>query len=79
MKAAITVGKCTYVYMAEANQIVVLMLWKIRDVKNSENNENTREKAYPEGLRAIRTEFLKLYLYCYRQMLNRDGKIANDT
>lgn len=43
------------------------------------NNESTREKTYPEGLRPIRMEFLKLYLYYYRQMLNRDGKIANDT
>lgn len=29
MKAAIAMGKCTYVYMAKEKQRVVLMLWKI--------------------------------------------------
>lgn len=41
-------------------------------------DENVRGKPCLEGLRAIRLQFSKLYLHYYRQMLNRDGKIAND-
>lgn len=53
----------------------------MEDVKCEEckkQYENAREKTCLEGLGAIRKEILKLYLYYYRQMLNRDGKIAND-